>query len=170
MTAATTTDAGLEPGAESVSVQAVPACALCGSGATRTWAAGCSVTAAEAFAACRVPYKRLIWVYDAGGADELDELEEGYVAAVCASLQLRAYCRTCSRPSRGDSLCGMYLTSSAIRAANPSSSPLFMQAIPRWAISRFSCDIARPVSRYRFSSGAIVGAGPGRATAFTRKR
>ena len=40
--------------------------------------------AAEAFAACRVPYKRLIWVYDAGGADELDELEEKYVAAVCA--------------------------------------------------------------------------------------
>jgi hypothetical protein len=40
--------------------------------------------AAEAFATCTVPYKRLIWVYDAGGADELDELEEGYVAAVCA--------------------------------------------------------------------------------------
>jgi hypothetical protein len=42
--------------------------------------------AAEAFAACRVPYKRLIWVYDAGGADELDELEEAYVARVCALL------------------------------------------------------------------------------------
>ena len=40
--------------------------------------------AAVAFATCRVPYKRLIWVYDAGGADELDELEEGYVSAVCA--------------------------------------------------------------------------------------
>ena len=40
--------------------------------------------AAEAFAACEAPFKRLIWVYDAGGADELDELEEGYVAAVCA--------------------------------------------------------------------------------------
>jgi hypothetical protein len=40
--------------------------------------------AAEAFASCTVPYRRLIWVYDAGGADELDELEEKYVAAVCA--------------------------------------------------------------------------------------
>jgi hypothetical protein len=40
--------------------------------------------AAEAFAACDAPFKRLIWVYDAGGADELDELEEKYVAAVCA--------------------------------------------------------------------------------------
>jgi hypothetical protein len=40
--------------------------------------------AAEAFATCAVPFKRLIWVYDDGGADELDELEEKYVAAVCA--------------------------------------------------------------------------------------
>ena len=39
--------------------------------------------AAEAFAACDAPFKRLIWVYDAGGADELDELEEAYVADVC---------------------------------------------------------------------------------------
>jgi hypothetical protein len=40
--------------------------------------------AAEAFATSTAPYKQLIWAYDAGGADWLDELEEKYVAAVCA--------------------------------------------------------------------------------------
>ena len=40
--------------------------------------------AAEAFATCTAPYKQLIWAYDAGCADELDELEERYVEQVCA--------------------------------------------------------------------------------------
>ena len=40
--------------------------------------------AAEAFATCTAPYKQLIWAYDTGGADWLDEGEQSYVAAVCA--------------------------------------------------------------------------------------
>jgi hypothetical protein len=40
--------------------------------------------AAEAFATCTAPYKQLIWSYDAGGADELDEREQKYLERVCA--------------------------------------------------------------------------------------